>query len=74
MCWANLSGSTLIGPDTINTLPPDTLAAYRDHGKRLPACGVDIDEVTQRLEDEGVEKFIKPFELLLSALRSRKRA
>ncbi|MDH4234014.1 MAG: hypothetical protein OEV15_02605 [Gallionella sp.] len=22
----------LIGPDTVNTLPPDTLAAYRDHG------------------------------------------
>lgn len=22
----------LIGPDTINTLPPETLAAYRDHG------------------------------------------
>ena len=22
----------LIGPDTVNTLPPDTLAAFRDHG------------------------------------------
>ena len=22
----------LIGPDTVNTLPPETLAAYRDHG------------------------------------------
>ena len=23
----------LIGPDTVNTLPPDTLAAFRDHGR-----------------------------------------
>ncbi len=22
----------LIGPDTVNTLPPDTLTAFRDHG------------------------------------------
>jgi len=25
----------LIGPDTVNTLPPETLAAYRDHGNPL---------------------------------------
>ena len=23
----------LIGPDTVNTIPPDTLAAFRDHGR-----------------------------------------
>lgn len=34
----------LIGPDTVNTLPPDTLAAFRDHGR------VRSDTV---LENEG---------------------
>jgi hypothetical protein len=34
---------------------------------------VDIDEVTQHGRP-GCREFIKPFELLLSALRSRKRA
>lgn len=78
----------LIGPDTVNTLPPETLAAYRDHGEpqlrlaqdvdgaravlaQLRALGIDIDAVTQQLEDEGVDKFIKPFELLLETLRTR---
>jgi len=37
----------LIGPDTVNTLPPETLAAYRDHGQ--PA--VRIDEATDEAED-----------------------
>jgi transaldolase len=31
----------LIGPDTVNTLPPATLAAFQDHGK--PARTVDRD-------------------------------
>jgi transaldolase/transaldolase/glucose-6-phosphate isomerase len=102
LLWASTSTKTpgvsdiryveaLIGPETINTLPPETLAAYRDHGQpqtrieqgldharavfaRLPSLGIAIDEVTQRLEDEGVEKFIKPFEQLLSALGGRKSA
>ncbi len=31
----------LIGPDTVNTLPPATLAAFQDHGK--PSRSVDRD-------------------------------
>lgn len=75
----------LIGPDTINTAPLDTINAYRDHGetesrleqdvgdaarllKRLPSLGIDLDKMTQQLEDEGVEKFNKPFDALMSAL------
>ena len=27
----------LIGPDTINTMPAETLTAFRDHGRRAPA-------------------------------------
>ena len=30
--------------------------------KRLAELGMSIDKVTRQLEDEGVEKFIKPFD------------
>ena len=80
----------LIGPQTINTLPMETLEAYRDHGKpearlengvdearrmldKLGDLGVDIDEVTQQLEDEGVQKFVKPFDSLMETLRIKAR-
>ncbi len=79
----------LIGRDTINTMPPETLQAYRDHGKpssqleedvqeayrvldALPQAGIDLDEVTQQLEDEGVEKFSKAFEKLTSVLQEKR--
>ncbi|MBN2437989.1 MAG: transaldolase, partial [Deltaproteobacteria bacterium] len=75
----------LIGPDTVNTVPLETLDAYRDHGEpkarleedvtearrvmeRLPELGVHIDKMTQQLEDEGVEKFNKPFDKLMEAI------
>jgi transaldolase len=78
----------LIGPDTVNTAPLETLDAYRNHGEpkarleqdtkeagqvleRLPELGISIDEVTQQLEDEGVEKFIKPFDKLMETLARR---
>ena len=41
----------LIGPDTVNTLPPETLAAYRDHGD--PALRLEEDlSVTYALPGE----------------------
>jgi transaldolase/glucose-6-phosphate isomerase len=75
----------LIGPDTINTMPLETLNAYRDHGqpalrleedldqaryalRHLPELGIDLDRVAQQLEEEGVQKFVKPFDQLLQAL------
>jgi transaldolase len=78
----------LIGPDTVNTAPMETLDAYRDHGKpkarleedvnearwvleRLPELGIVIDHVTRQLEDEGVEKFIKPFDKLMETVAQR---
>jgi transaldolase len=80
----------LIGPDTVNTLPPETLAAYRDHGKpascltegvdraasglhHLPELGIDLDQATQQLEDEGVEKFNQPFDSLMATLEDKRR-
>jgi transaldolase len=79
----------LIGPDTVDTVPLETIEAFRDHGivantldqgldeatavlERLKAVGIDIDKVTQQLEDEGVEKFNKPFEKLLQAIEDQK--
>ena len=75
----------LIGPDTVNTMPLETLRAYRDHGnpqltleggaleahevlEQLPAVGIDLDRVTQQLEDEGVQKFTASFDKLMQSL------
>jgi transaldolase len=80
----------LIGPDTVNTLPPETLRAYRKHGvpalrleqdlarasdvpARLAGLGIDLEAVARQLEEEGVRKFIEPFDKLLAALEQRRR-
>jgi transaldolase len=77
---------TLIGPDTVNTMPDATLDAFDDHGAvaravdadfdaaqkvldDLAAVGVDLDDVTRVLEDEGVAKFEKSFDELINALQ-----
>lgn len=79
----------LIGPNTINTLPLETIEAFRDHGKvqdhlennlmhskmvlqKLKENDIDIDEVTQKLEEEGVQKFNKSYETLLKAIESKR--
>jgi transaldolase len=36
--------------------------------QRLPALGIDIDQVARQLEDEGVEKFNQPFDKLMETL------
>ncbi len=80
----------LIGPDTVNTLPPETLNAYRKHGDPalrlerdlkqsddaiagLAKQGIDLETVAQQLEEEGVKKFIEPFDKLHAALELRRR-
>ena len=79
----------LIGPDTVDTVPLETIIAFRDHGiaantleqgldkatealARVKAAGIDIDKLTQQLEDEGVEKFNQPFEKLLASIEANK--
>jgi transaldolase len=79
----------LIGPDTVDTVPLETVEAFRDHGvaantleagldqatavlAKLPSLGIDLAAVTQQLEDEGIEKFNKPFEKLLNAIEAQK--
>lgn len=81
----------LIGPDTINTIPMETLDAYQDHGnpvltlknhpdeteqilQALPKLGIDLTQVTDQLENEGIEKFKKPFTKLLDAIQAKSNA
>ena len=42
---------TLIGPETVNTLPPDTLAAFRDHGKPQNSLQADVPGAEKILAD-----------------------
>lgn len=49
---------SLIGPDTVNTVPPDTLEAFLDHGQTAVTVGDDIDAArarTSRLGDLGID-------------------
>ena len=49
------------------------LDAARDGMKRLAAIGIDFDRVTSDLVDEGIDKFVKPFDALLAALDEKRR-
>ncbi|MEO6630806.1 MAG: transaldolase [Mucilaginibacter sp.] len=79
----------LIGPSTINTIPMETLLAFRDHGQagnrlennldmatrtlqQLKDNGINIDDITQKLEEEGIEKFNKAYDALLKAIASKR--
>jgi len=42
---------TLIGPDTVNTVPPKTLDAFRDHGNVGETLTQDVDGAKQQLAD-----------------------
>jgi transaldolase len=81
----------LIGRDTINTIPPETLNDYREHGKPvsrleegtqeayqvlegLGQAGIDLDVLTQELEDEGVKKFNQAIEQVMAALQEKRAA
>ena len=76
----------LIGQDTVNTLPPATLDAFRDHGRAratlteglesadqimntVAQLGISIDEVTDKLTDDGVKLFADAFDKLLEAVK-----
>lgn len=41
---------TLIGPDTVNTLPPATLDAFLDHGTAAATIGQGVDTAVHTLE------------------------
>jgi transaldolase len=69
----------LIGPETVNTMPKETIEAFQDHGivrltleEGLASVGVDYDDVTRVLEEEGVQKFADSFEELLDGIRAKR--
>ncbi|MGA8299196.1 MAG: bifunctional transaldolase/phosoglucose isomerase [Terriglobales bacterium] len=41
----------LIGPDTVNTLPPATLEAFRDHGKPRQSLTEDLNAARKTMSD-----------------------
>jgi transaldolase len=80
---------SLIGPHTVNTAPPKTIAAFLDHGtvKRtvdsdyaaahkvlddLHKVGLDIDEITKQLEEEGIETFMSSYDELLAGVEGKR--
>lgn len=75
----------LIGPETVNTMPDATLAAFRDHGRVAPTLeqeveaaqrhfetlaglGIDMREVGETLQDEGVKLFVQSLDELLGLM------
>ena len=47
----------LIGPDTVNTIPPATLEAFREHGRSRPSLVQDVEsavEVMATLPEVGI--------------------
>jgi transaldolase len=40
----------LVAPDTVNTLPPETFAAYRDHGRPAVCFAAALPQARERLE------------------------
>src|SRR3990170_331107 len=100
--WASTSTKTpaypdtlyvdnLIGPDTVNTAPLETIEAFLDHGRlektiddglaeahrqigRLAEIGVDLDEITEQPQIDGVKAFAASFDSLLSSIEKKQRA
>jgi transaldolase/glucose-6-phosphate isomerase len=75
----------MIGPDTVNTIPPSTFDAFRDHGElrfsltedvedakrtmeTLAKFGISMQEITEKLTDDGVRQFVEAFDKLLQAV------
>ena len=79
----------LVGPNTVNTMPMATLLAAGDHAEirgatagedpaagpeALADAGIDMEDVTDQLLREGVEKFVEPMEKLLEGIDSKREA
>lgn len=90
--WANTSTKSpeysellyvesLIGPDTVNTLTPDTFEVFQVRGElhtmlennldiarreleKLDSLGINLTQITDKLEQEGVKKFADSYDQL----------
>ena len=80
----------LVGADTVNTLPPQTIDACVDHcdvGDRIETnvdeaialiaslkdadVNIDLDAVMADLLEDGIVKFVQPFDTLMKALQAK---
>ncbi len=81
----------LIGPDTVETMAPVSVDAFRDHGtvKRtvdenmdgahhimdeMEALGISYEDVTTKLQVDGVASFAKSFDNLLAGIEEKRKA
>lgn len=81
----------LIAKDSVNTMPLETLQAFKDHGtarltieenlddahthlSKLSTAGIDLNQITQKLQADGVQLFIDSFQKLMASIRTRREA
>jgi transaldolase len=81
----------LIGPQTVTTMPPQTVDAFRDHGRVAPTLeqgldqarllmeflaelGIDMDQITEQLQEEGVRAFAASFDDLMATIAAKSAA
>ncbi len=79
---------SLIGPYTVNTVPPATLEAFLDHGtvastletdlekakkqlEQLARLGVDLEEITETLQVDGVTAFTDSYKSMRKAIAEK---
>jgi transaldolase len=81
----------LVGRDTVNTLPPNTIEACADHcsitenqiesgvqeayqlmeSLEDQTVQINLDEVMDELLEEGIDKFVQPFESLMRSTKEK---
>jgi len=81
----------LIGRDTVNTIPPATMDAFRDHGHARASLTEDLDDaravmaaveehkldldgITERLVQDGVDLFAEAADKLLGSVAAKRAA
>ncbi|HLI69195.1 MAG TPA: transaldolase [Ktedonobacteraceae bacterium] len=86
-----LYAEELVGPDTVDTMPLETIRNFRDHGvvtltvekdpqsaqavlDELEKLDIHYAQVTQQLQDEGVQKFADSFHQLFQGIESKQKA
>lgn len=80
----------LIGKNTVNTVPPQTLDALLDHAEikekitkdidqadnifnQLKHVGINIDDITKELEEEGLKSFSDAYTTCLNSIDKRRK-
>ena len=77
----------LVAPDTVNTMPMQTLLSSADELEvsgatagqdpaedlsRLADAGIDMGDVTKTLLTQGIDKFVEPFDALIAGIEQKR--